>query len=189
MSDAFDDERRRSGRRSRLRSRRRHAARRDPEREQLEEEDLSPEQRALHAAHAVAERKTQLAGDVLWFLGVTTLLLIFITPIGVIVLLCWGLKVAKDVYELEIEPRLRKRFVEQEVVKQVHASLSQQRLALEGEHARSLEQLSASIAHEIRKLRRTSSTPASPWKSFSASSAPSPTCCASRAKKRGAWPR
>ena len=117
---------------------------------ELEEEDLSPEERALRAAHAAAERKTQLAGDVLWFLGVTTLLLIFITPIGVIVLLFWGLKVAKDVYELEIEPRLRRRFVEQEVEKQVHASLSQQRLALEGEHARSLEQLSASIAHEIR---------------------------------------
>jgi signal transduction histidine kinase len=152
MSDAFDDERRRSGRRSRSpsRRRRRRGGRHDPERDRLEEEDLSPEERALRAAHAVAERKTQLAGDVLWFLGITLLLLIFITPIGVIVLLCWGLKVAKDVYELEIEPRLRKRFVEQEVVKQVHASLSQQRLALEGEHARSLEQLSASIAHEIR---------------------------------------
>jgi signal transduction histidine kinase len=154
MSDAFDDKRRRSGHRSRSRGhrrwRRRHGGRRDSERYELEEEDLSPEERALRVAHAVAERKTQLAGDVLWFLGVTTLLLIFVTPIGVIVLLCWGLKVAKDVYELEIEPRLRERFVEQEVEKQVHASLSQQRLALEGEHARSLEQLSASIAHEIR---------------------------------------
>jgi len=152
MNDAFDDERRRPGRRSRSRGHRsrRRGWRRDPERSDLEEEDLSPEERALSAAHAAAERKTQLAGDLLWFLGVTTLLLIFITPIGVIVGLCWGLKVAKDVYELEIEPRLRRRFVEQEVEKQVHASLSQQRLALEGEHARSLEQLSASIAHEIR---------------------------------------
>jgi signal transduction histidine kinase len=151
MSDAFDGERQ-SGRRSRGRSHRhrRRSRRRDRERSEIEDEDLPPEERALRAAHAMAERKTQLAGDVLWFLGVTTLLLIFITPIGVIVLLCWGLKVAKDVYELELEPRLRKRFVEREVEKQVHASLSRQRLALEGEHARSLEQLSASIAHEIR---------------------------------------
>jgi two-component system sensor histidine kinase HydH len=66
------------------------------------------------------------------------------------VFLCWGLKVGKEAYELEVEPRLRKRFVEQEVEKQVHASLSQQRRTLEGEHAQTLSQLSASIAHEIR---------------------------------------
>ena len=41
------------------------------ERYEPEEEDLSPEERALRAAHAAAERKTKLAGDVLWFLGVT----------------------------------------------------------------------------------------------------------------------
>jgi len=154
MSDTFDDERKRSRRRSRSRGHRhrRRGRRRDSERyeSESEEEDFSPEQLVLRAAHEAAERKTQLAGDVLWFLGVTALLLFFITPVGVIVGLFWGLKLAKDVYELEIEPRLRKRFVEQEVEKQVHASLSQQRLALEGEHARSLEQLSASIAHEIR---------------------------------------
>jgi signal transduction histidine kinase len=150
MSDAFDHEQRRSRRRSRSRGHRRYGGGSGPDWEELEEEDLSPEERALRAAHEAAERKTQLAGDVLWFLGVTTLLLIFIPPVGVIVLLLWGLKVSKRVYRLEIEPRLRKRFIEQEVEKQVHASLSQQRLALEGEHARSLEQLSASIAHEIR---------------------------------------
>ena len=135
MSDAFDGERH-SRRRSRARSHRhrRHSRRRDRERSEVEQEDLPPEERALRAAHAMAERKTQLAGDVLWFLGVTTLLLIFITPIGVIVLLCWGLKVAKDVYELELEPRLRKRFVEREVEKQVHASLSRRCSTRAGAH-------------------------------------------------------
>jgi signal transduction histidine kinase len=152
MSDAFDDERGRHRRRSRHRRHRRPRCgrRSGSEFDPHEDEDLSPEERSLRAAHAAAERKTKLAGDVLWFLGITTLLLIFITPIGVIVFFCWGLGIAKKVYELEIEPRLRKRFVEQEVEKQVHASLSRQRQALEGEHARSLEQLSASIAHEIR---------------------------------------
>jgi len=152
MNDAFDDERRRPGRRLHRRDhrRRRHGGRSGSELGEPEDEGLSPEERALRAAHAAAERKTKLTGDVLWFLGVTTLLLIFVTPIGVIVLLCWGLKVGKDVYEFEVEPRLRKRFVEQAVEKQVHASLSLQRRALEGEHAQSLEQLSASIAHEIR---------------------------------------
>jgi signal transduction histidine kinase len=151
MSDAFGDERRRPSRRSRSRSRRhRRRDERDADFDDFEEDDVSPEERALRAAHSAAERKTQLTGDVLWFLGVTTLLLIFIPPLGFIVMLCWGLKVGKQVYELEVEPRLRKRFVQQEVEKQVHASLSRQRQVLEGEHAQSLEQLSASIAHEIR---------------------------------------
>jgi len=151
MSDAFGDERRRPARRSRRRSRRhRRRDERDADFDDFEEDGVSPEERALRAAHSAAERKTQLAGDVLWFLGVTTLLLIFIPPLGFIVMLCWGLKVGKEVYELEVEPRLRKRFVQQEVEKQVHASLSRQRQVLEGEHAQSLEHLSASIAHEIR---------------------------------------
>jgi signal transduction histidine kinase len=150
MSDAFDDDWH-GARRSRRGRRHRHrTSRGDRERDELEDDDLSPEQHALREAHAKAERKTRLAGDALWFLGVTTLLLIFIPPVGVIVFLCWGLKVGKEAYELEVEPRLRKRFVEQEVEKQVHASLSQQRRTLEGEHAQTLSQLSASIAHEIR---------------------------------------
>jgi two-component system sensor histidine kinase HydH len=53
-------------------------------------------------------------------------------------------------YRLFMEPKLRERFIEKEVEKQVHATLSQERRALEGEHAHSMQQLSASIAHEIR---------------------------------------
>jgi len=114
------------------------------------DEAKTPEQRALLAAHAAAERKTKLAGDALWFLGVTAALLIFVPPIGVVVMLVWGFKLAKAVYDFELEPKLRKRFIEQEAEKLVHASLSRQRRDLEGVHAKSLEQLSASIAHEIR---------------------------------------
>jgi signal transduction histidine kinase len=114
------------------------------------DEARTPEERALRAAHANAERKTELAGDALWFLGVTAALLIFVPPVGVIVMLVWGFKLAKAGYELELEPKLRKRFIDQEAEKLVHASLSRQRRDLEGVHAKSLEQLSASIAHEIR---------------------------------------
>jgi signal transduction histidine kinase len=113
-------------------------------------EQRTPEERALRAAHAAAERKTELVGDALWFLGVTVALLIFVPPIGVVVMLVWGYKLAKEAYELELEPKLRKRFIDQEAEKLVHASLARQRRDLEGVHAKSLEQLSASIAHEIR---------------------------------------
>ena len=148
MSDAFEGKRRHSGRRMR---RRIHGARQHSgERDEVDAADLSPEERALRAAHAAADRKTKLTGDVLWFLGVSVALLIFLPPVGMIVFLVWGLKLAKEFYGLEVEPRLRQRFIQQEVENQVHASLSRQRRALEGEHARSLEQLSAAIAHEIR---------------------------------------
>ena len=76
--------------------------------------------------------------------------MIFIPPVGFIMLIVWGLKLGKRFYRLVLEPELRERFVESEVKKQVQVTLSREREALHGEHARSLEQLSASIAHEIR---------------------------------------
>jgi two-component system NtrC family sensor kinase len=97
-----------------------------------------------------AERKLRLTGELIKFGVVTLLLLVFLRPIGFIVFFVWGFKLAPRVYRQWIEPQLRERFVEEAVEKQVAESLSRERRALEGEHARSLEQLSASIAHEIR---------------------------------------
>jgi signal transduction histidine kinase len=139
MTEAWDE-----GPRSR---RCRHRRRREVERDDRE---LSAEERVLLDAREAAERKTEIAGDALRMLGIALVLLIFVPPIGFVLLLVWAFKFGRRVYELEVEPRLRERFVEQEVEKQVHASLSSQRRALEGEHARSLEELSASIAHDIR---------------------------------------
>jgi signal transduction histidine kinase len=137
---------------------------------ELDESLLSPEERALRRAHEMAERKTEFAGNAFWYLAVTVALMLFIPPVGWIVGLFWGLGLAKQAYELEFEPRLRKRFVDQEAEKLVHASLSRQRRDLEGVHAKSLEQLSASIAHEIRNpitaakslVQQMGETPAAP---------------------------
>ncbi len=137
----------------RARSRRwRHQRRRSERRarEEEEEETLAPEERAYDDARRRAERKVKLAGDLLWFAVITVILLRVFPVAGVIVLIVWGSGLMKKAYGLFFEPRLRERFVEQEVRKQVQATLSQERPLLEGEHARSLEQLSASIAHEIR---------------------------------------
>jgi two-component system sensor histidine kinase HydH len=103
---------------------------------------LGPEERA--------ERKLRLTADLLKFGLVTLLLLIFLPPVGFVVFFAWGLALAPRLYRHWVEPRLRERFVREEVEQQVQASLSRERRALEGEHARSLERLSASIAHEIR---------------------------------------
>ena len=135
MSHSFGKRHRRSQRNRELRH-----AHTDGESDDADEA-RTPEERALRTAHANAERKTELAGDALWFLGVTVALLIFVLPVGVVVMLVWGFKLAKAGYELELEPKLRKRFIDQEAEKLVHASLSRQLRDLEGVHAKSLELL------------------------------------------------
>ena len=77
-------------------------------------------------------------------------LLIFIPFIGVIVLFFGGIDLGKKFYRVMVEPGLRERLVREEVGKQVQVRVHSERRTLEGEHARHLEQLSASIAHEIR---------------------------------------
>ena len=81
--------------------------------------------------------------------GLALFSLLFV-PVGLFVIVFWGWRPAKRAYRLLIEPKLRERFIETEVQKQVDATLSRERRVLEGEHAHSMQQLSASIAHEIR---------------------------------------
>ena len=49
-----------------------------------------------------------------------------------------------------VEPGMRDRLVRDEVDKRLNQSVHAERRVLEGQHARSLEELSASIAHELR---------------------------------------
>jgi signal transduction histidine kinase len=92
----------------------------------------------------------KLTGEAIRFGVMVSLLLFFIWPVGLIVLICGGPSLMRRFYGLVIEPKLRDRFIEEEVHHQVHATLSEERHSVEGEHARSMEELSASIAHEIR---------------------------------------
>jgi signal transduction histidine kinase len=124
---------------------------RERERMEIEEEfALSPEERALRRAHRVAEAKTRLLTEDLWVLLICGILLLVAFPLGLVVTIVWGRKPIQRAWRLMFEEKLRDRFIQQEVEKQVHATLSEERLDLEGRHARSMEQLSASIAHEIR---------------------------------------
>jgi signal transduction histidine kinase len=121
------------------------------ERRSIEEEALlTPEERAYQRARRIAEEKTRLASEALPVL-LGGLLALFVFPFaGVIILVVWGWRPAKRAYRLFIEPALREHLVEQEVERQVHATLSEERRSLETEHSRSMQNLSASIAHEIR---------------------------------------
>jgi signal transduction histidine kinase len=111
---------------------------------------LSAEERALREARWRAERKVKLAGDAVRLALIAIPLLVFLPPIGVVVLLIWGSGVARRAWELLGEPRVRERFLAAEVQNRVSATLSEERSELEGRHARSLEELAAGVAHEIR---------------------------------------
>jgi signal transduction histidine kinase len=105
---------------------------------------------APESAESRAEAKVAATEEAIRWSVVTIALLIFLTPIGVIVLIFGGAKQLRSFYRLVLEPKLRRRFIDREVSRQVSATLSDERQQLVGEHARSMETLSASIAHEIR---------------------------------------
>lgn len=101
---------------------------------------------------AIAERKAELTLDAAKK-GAIVLVLLLVPPLtwlGFILLLVWGIRLSRRYFRLLVEPGLRERIIEDEVQKQVHRNVSQERRSLQGEHSRGLEELSASIAHEIR---------------------------------------
>jgi len=114
-----------------------------------EEEDP----RSVYDAHrAFAERKAELYIDGGKKAAIVVVLMILppLAWLGFILAVVWGYRFARRYFALMVEPELRERLVEEEVHKKVHVNVSRERQSLEGEHSRSLEQLSASIAHEIR---------------------------------------
>ncbi len=111
---------------------------------------MSAEEAALAEAHQAADEKVALWGRVARLAIVAVPLLVFIPLVGVLVAFIGGIPLARRAYRIYYEPRLRERFIDEEVAKRVDSSVRVEREALEGEHARSLERLSASIAHEIR---------------------------------------
>jgi len=118
--------------------------------EDLDESLLEPEERAYVEARRAAEEKVQLWSKV-WKLAIVVVpLMIFVPWIAWIVLFFCGINLARKAYRILYEPKLRERFVDQEVSKRISRSVHQERRSLEDEHSRSLEKLSASIAHEIR---------------------------------------
>ncbi|MDJ0848312.1 MAG: ATP-binding protein [Myxococcota bacterium] len=133
MSDRWDDtSHRRSGRRRR-RSRR------------------TPEERAYREARRRANRKLGFISHFIAYVSVCTFLLLVagFRP-AFIAALSWGIGIVFHYFGALVAPGLRERLIEREVNAEVAASVPRERRSLEGKHARSLEQLSASIAHEIR---------------------------------------
>jgi len=111
----------------------------------------TPEQRLYRQARRRAAVKLSVVTHFVTYAAVVLMLLFvggpraaFYTAFG------WGLFVGLHSFLALVAPRLRHRFIEKEVSREVAASALRERRSLESRHARSLEQLSASIAHEIR---------------------------------------
>ncbi|MFK7898959.1 MAG: nitrogen regulation protein NR(II) [Myxococcota bacterium] len=116
----------------------------------LDESLLSDEERDFRKAKKRADQKIALSRAAVRA-GLITLPLLFFVPFfGVLALIYFGVGIGRRAFKIMYEPKLRERFLKEEVKRQVSKRVSHERRNLEGEHHRSLEQLSASIAHEIR---------------------------------------
>ena len=111
---------------------------------------LTPEERVYHEASRRAERKLKFFQHAISYVFVVVLLSFIARPLGVIVALGWGIGLASHFFQAMLAPELRRRWIQGEVERQVRKTVSRERRTLEGEKLRSLEELSASIAHEIR---------------------------------------
>jgi signal transduction histidine kinase len=112
---------------------------------------LTPEQRAIAEARRRVNVKMGFYAHLVPYLSVLAMLLVVAGPrVALIVAMCWGIGVAVHYFFAMVAPDLRHRWVEQEVGRQVTEGVHRERRAIEGRHTRSIEELSASIAHEIR---------------------------------------
>ncbi len=126
-------------------------ARHDRRRHRRGRRRLSPEQRAYRAARRRANLKMGFITHFIAYAAVCIFLLLVggFRP-AFIVALAWGIGIVFHYFGALVAPGLRERLIEREVSAEVAESAPRERRSLEGKHARSLEQLSASIAHEIR---------------------------------------
>jgi len=127
-----------------------HAEAPSPHAPEIDESLLTPEEREYLEVKRLAEEKLEFYREALKLALIVVPLLIFLPIVGVIVLIVGGMKLLKKLHRTLIEPGLRARLIRDEVSKRVNLQVDTERESLEGRHARSLEELSASIAHEIR---------------------------------------
>ena len=114
--------------------------------------ELTPEEETYLEARRAAEHKIRFFQHLISY-SFVVLFLAFVTRsffVPMVVGLAWGIGLSSHFFRAILAPDLRRRWVRGEVERQVSRTVSRQRVALEDEKLRSLEELSASIAHEIR---------------------------------------
>ena len=117
---------------------------------EMDESLLTEDERAYRDARRRADEKVALSRELARAGLITVPLLLFVFPAGLVALIYFSLKLGRRAFRAFYEPKLHARFLREEVDRRVRTHVSSERRELEGEHHRSLEKLSASIAHEIR---------------------------------------
>jgi signal transduction histidine kinase len=113
--------------------------------------DLTAEEQAYVEARRAAARKMGFLAHLVPYASVCTFLL-FVAGFraAMVVAMAWGIGLACHWFFAIVAPGLRERLVSDEVERRVETGVKHERRQLAGEHAQRLEELSASIAHEIR---------------------------------------
>ncbi len=130
----------------------RQASRRRRRRGRRGRGELTPEEQALREARRRADRKLGFIRHfVAW--SFVVMFLLFVTRsffVAGIVGLSWGIGLSMHFFQALVAPELRRKWIQHEVEREVSRSATRQRRVLTDDKTRSLEELSASIAHEIR---------------------------------------
>jgi signal transduction histidine kinase len=116
---------------------------------------LSAQERAWREAKRRVKARIGFYAHLIAYAGVN--MLVFAVAKGklpIVMTIGWGIGLAFHYFSALVAPDLRRRIaqreVERQVERQVATGVSRERRALEGRHVRSLEDLSAQVAHEIR---------------------------------------
>jgi signal transduction histidine kinase len=113
--------------------------------------DETPEERAVRRARARANAQIGfMIHAAAWAIVCFFLLLVAGFKTAFIVAISWGIGLVAHFMGALVAPELRRRYVEREVAREVERNAPRERRSVEDRHVRSLEELSASIAHEIR---------------------------------------
>jgi signal transduction histidine kinase len=112
---------------------------------------LSAEERALREARAAVGRRLGFFAHAIPY-GIVCTALLFTAGFraAFMTAMWWGIALAIHGFFALVAPDLRRRWTEEEVRRRVPDAVAHKRLEMEDRHARNLEHLSASIAHEIR---------------------------------------
>ncbi|MEM7413682.1 MAG: HAMP domain-containing sensor histidine kinase [Myxococcota bacterium] len=132
-----------------------HRRKRDRDRERSRRRERkrprTPEEKAYRAAQRRANARVGFVSHFVAY-GATCAFLLFVTGFrpAMIVALGWGIGIACHYFAAIVAPEMRRRFLEREVSRQVAQDGPLTRQNLSDRHERSLEDLSAQVAHEIR---------------------------------------
>ncbi|MEZ4215214.1 MAG: HAMP domain-containing sensor histidine kinase [Myxococcota bacterium] len=125
---------------------------RDARRGRKRREPLSPDERRLRDARRRAGRRAGFYTHFIAFATTLALLVVATRSARVVAIVAagWGIGVALHYFGAILAPRLRQRWIDDELQRSAPSRVDAQRRRVEQEKVRSLEELSASIAHEIR---------------------------------------